>query len=115
VLGFLDRMTFGLMPASFVVTRDQISLLERDNVVSEEAIRDGRTLEGLGITPTGFDAIVPANLVRFRRRGQFDLRRNTSVAAETPDLLAPESMGPRSGFHPERAPGPAAGQRGTRA
>jgi uncharacterized protein YbjT (DUF2867 family) len=113
VLGFLDRMTFGLMPGAFVVTRDQISLLEHDNVVSEAAIRDERTLQGLGITPTGYDAVVPSYLVRFRKRGQFDLRRN-AIPSTKPDLLAPDSTGPGSGFHPERAPGPASGQRGSR-
>ena len=75
VIGFLDRMSLGLMPDDFVITRDQVTLLERDNVVSEEAKREGRTLEGLGIAPTPFEAIVPSYLVRFRKSGQFFLER----------------------------------------
>ena len=83
------------MPDDFVITRDQVTLLERDNVVSEEAAREGRTLEGLGIVPTAFEAIVPSYMMRFRRRGQFDLARNTAPS-ENPDLPAPRSTGPGS-------------------
>jgi uncharacterized protein YbjT (DUF2867 family) len=53
------------------LTMDQVELLKTDNIVSEPAIRDGRTLEGLGITPQAMEAIVPEYLVRFRRAGQF--------------------------------------------
>jgi uncharacterized protein YbjT (DUF2867 family) len=97
VLGFLDRLTLGLMPDDFVITRDQVTLLERDNVVSDEAMREGRTFQGLGIAPTAFQAIVPSYLVRFRKSGQFDLNRNT-VPSAAPDVLAPESTGPASHF-----------------
>ncbi|MGO4706502.1 complex I NDUFA9 subunit family protein [Microvirga sp. 2MCAF38] len=79
VLGFLDKLTIGLLPDELVMTRDQAILLERDNAVSEAAIREGRTLEGLGITPTAIEAIVPAYLIRFRKTGQFDLKRNTAA------------------------------------
>ncbi|WP_112662015.1 complex I NDUFA9 subunit family protein [Microvirga flavescens] len=79
ILGFLDRLTLGLMPDELVMTRDQAILLERDNVVSEAAISEGRTLQGLGISPTAIEAIVPAYLVRFRKTGQFDLKRNTAA------------------------------------
>jgi len=113
VLGALDRFTFGLMPDDLVVTRDQITLLERDNVVSEAALRDGRTLEGIGITPTALEAIVPSYLVRFRKTGQFDLKRNAKVS-DAPDLLAPDSTGSGSNLQPGRASGPAVGQRSTR-
>jgi uncharacterized protein YbjT (DUF2867 family) len=106
VLGTLDRLTLGLLAKEFVMTRDQAILLERDNVVSESAIRDGRTLEGLGITPSAFEGIVESYLIRFRKTGQFDLKRNATQTL--PDLLAPESGGAASGFHPERASGPAA-------
>jgi NADH dehydrogenase len=108
VLGWLDRMTLGLMPDDFVVTRDQIALLEQDNVVSEAALREGRTFEGLGIAPMAYQAVVPGYLVRFRKSGQFDLRRNATRT--TPDLLAPSSTGPGSDFEPGRAAGPAIGQ-----
>ncbi|HZC56589.1 MAG TPA: complex I NDUFA9 subunit family protein [Xanthobacteraceae bacterium] len=53
------------------ITRDQVELLRSDNVVSEDAKRDGRTLEGIGITPESIEAIVPTYLWRFRKAGQF--------------------------------------------
>jgi NADH dehydrogenase len=53
------------------LTRDQVEMLKRDNVVSAEAEAEGRTLRGLGITPTGMETVVPSYLVRFRRAGQF--------------------------------------------
>jgi uncharacterized protein YbjT (DUF2867 family) len=109
VLGALDKLTLGLLPDHIVMTRDQAVMLERDNVVSEGAIAEGRTLEGLGITPTTVEAIVPSYLVRFRKTGQFDLKRQ-ATPGNVPDLLAPESGGAGSDFHPERASGPAVGQ-----
>lgn len=57
------------------LTPDQVELLKHDNVVSPEAQRDGRTLEGLGITPTSIEAIVPTYLWRFRKAGQFQTGR----------------------------------------
>ena len=54
-----------------LLTRDQVDLLRYDNVVSDTASRDGRTLEGLGITPRSVEAIVPTYLWRFRKAGQF--------------------------------------------
>jgi uncharacterized protein YbjT (DUF2867 family) len=53
------------------VTPDQVELLKRDNVVSDAAKAEGRTLEGLGIKPTLAEAIVPSYLVHFRPEGQF--------------------------------------------
>ena len=38
-----------------LLTPDQVELLKRDNVVSAEAARDGRTLAGLGIEPTAME------------------------------------------------------------
>ena len=54
-----------------LLTVDQVRLLESDNVVSEDAKRARRTLEGLGIEPTAIAAVVPAYLEQFRPRGQF--------------------------------------------
>jgi NADH dehydrogenase len=77
---FLVPVPFGLvkLQATFLqywpkppITPDQVELLKRDNVVSEQARRDGRTLEGLGITPASIAAIVPTYLWRFRKAGQF--------------------------------------------
>lgn len=54
-----------------LLTRDQVKLLGVDNVVSEAAIAEGRTLEGLGIAPTALGAVLPGYLWRFRKAGQF--------------------------------------------
>jgi len=54
------------------ITPDQVELLKRDNVVSDDAKAEGRTLEGIGITPESIDAIVPTYLWRFRKTGQFN-------------------------------------------
>ncbi|HZW46048.1 MAG TPA: complex I NDUFA9 subunit family protein [Microvirga sp.] len=108
VMGALDKLTLGLLPDEFVTTRDQAILLETDNVVSQAAIAEGRTLEAMGVTPTTIEAIVPSYLVRFRKTGQFDLKRN--AAPTRPDLLSAQSGGASSDFHPERASGPAVGQ-----
>lgn len=52
------------------LTRDQVNLLRRDNVVAPGAL----TLADLGIAPTTVDAILPTYLDRFRRGGWFDSR-----------------------------------------
>jgi NADH dehydrogenase len=57
------------------LTPDQVELLKSDNVVSDAAVKDGRTLKGLGITPTGIENVVPNYLWRFRRTGQFQTAR----------------------------------------
>jgi uncharacterized protein YbjT (DUF2867 family) len=53
------------------LTPDQVELLRSDNVVSEQATAERRTLEGLGLLPTPAEAIVPSYLWRFRKTGQF--------------------------------------------
>lgn len=53
------------------LTGDQVVQLQRDNIVSEEAERDGRTLSGIGIEPVLLEAILPTYLIRFREHGQF--------------------------------------------
>lgn len=53
------------------LTPDQVDLLRVDNVVSEAAAREGRTLAGLGIEPLTVEAIAPTYLWRFRKAGQF--------------------------------------------
>jgi NADH dehydrogenase len=54
-----------------ILTRDQVELLRYDNVVSDAARNEGRTLEGLGIAPRSIEGIVPTYLWRFRKAGQF--------------------------------------------
>ena len=54
------------------LTLDQVRLLERDNVVSDAAKRDGRTLEALGVAePVAVEAVVPDYLEQYRPKGQF--------------------------------------------
>ena len=60
----------GLLPKP-LLTLDQVELLKHHNVVSAEAKREGRTLEGLGITPRSIESIVPSYLYRYRKAGQF--------------------------------------------
>lgn len=55
-----------------IITVDQVKMMERDCVVSDEATKAKRTLEGLGIAPTTMDAILPTYLWRFRKNGQYD-------------------------------------------
>lgn len=58
-----------------LLTNDQVTQLMSDNVVSEEAIRQGRTFAATGITPRTIGAILPSYLWRFRATGQFDQRK----------------------------------------
>jgi NADH dehydrogenase len=58
-------------PGMLKLTPDQVTLLERDNVVSDAAKAAGLTLEGLGITADSLEAIAPQYLWRFRPQGQF--------------------------------------------
>jgi len=58
-------------PGAFKLTPDQVTLLERDNVVSDAAKAAGLTLEGLGIAADSLEAIAPQYLWRFRAAGQF--------------------------------------------
>src|SRR5437763_6477212 len=54
-----------------LLTPDQVELLRADNIVSEAATNEGRTLQSLGIEPAAMEAIVPSYLWRFRKTGQF--------------------------------------------
>ncbi|MBV9077946.1 MAG: complex I NDUFA9 subunit family protein [Methylobacteriaceae bacterium] len=74
-LELADTLALGLLPDMLKLTRDQVTLLETDNVVSAGAEREGRTFAGLGIQPQAPEAIVPSYLVRFRKTGQFELDR----------------------------------------
>jgi len=65
----------GLLPKP-LLTMDQVELLRSDNIVNEICKVEGRTLEGLGITPQGIESIVPSYLYRYRRAGQFTKTNN---------------------------------------
>ncbi len=58
-----------------LITVDQVRQLMVDNVVSEAAKAEGRTIEALGIDPDSLAAILPSYLERFRPRGQFERHR----------------------------------------
>ncbi len=69
-LAKLQASVLQLMPKP-LLTPDQVELLRSDTVVSDEAKREGRTLEALGIDPIAMATIVPSYLWRFRKTGQF--------------------------------------------
>ena len=53
------------------ITYDQVLMLEKDNVVSEESIRKNRTLAGIGIQPKTVSAVLPDYLTQYRPHGQY--------------------------------------------
>lgn len=61
-------------PSPLTLTPGQVDMLRTDNVVSDAAIAEKRTLPGIGISPEPVEAIVPSYLWRFRRTGQFKSR-----------------------------------------
>ena len=114
VIETVDTLSLGLLPDSLKLTRDQVTLLQTDNVVSEAAKAEGRTLDGLGILPTAMAAIVPGYLWTFRKAGQFSKEAFTASEEEAaepssppvarpsgppigPDAAAPSRMGVRWG------------------
>lgn len=70
-IGTLLALPMRLMPRP-LLTADRVTLLGLDNIVSEAAIRDRRTLQGFAITPRPLDAVLPSYLWRFSPNGQFD-------------------------------------------
>ncbi len=66
-LAELQAAFFELLPAP-PLTRDQVRLLRRDNVVTEGAL----SLADLGIAATAAEVILPSYLDRYRPRGRFD-------------------------------------------
>lgn len=74
-LAKLEALLLQFAPSPFTLTRDQVTLLQSDNVVSDAAKAAGLTLEGLGITPDSLEAVAPQYLWMFRPQGQFQ-RKN---------------------------------------
>ena len=70
-LAKLQALFLQFAPGALRLTPDQVELLRSDNIVSDAAKAQGRTLEGLGIVPVSMEAIAPQYLWRFRRAGQF--------------------------------------------
>ena len=77
-LAKLQASLLQLMPTP-LLTPDQVELLRGDNVVSEAAIREGRTLEALGIDPMAMETVLPSYLWRYRKAGQYQSERTTFV------------------------------------
>lgn len=75
VTEILSKLSLGLFPDMLTTTRDQVEMLRTDNVVSEAAKAEGRTLEGLGVETESFRAIAPTYLWRYRATGQYDSRK----------------------------------------
>ena len=57
-----------------ILTPDQVRQLRHDNVVSEAAIAENRTIQAFGVKPTSLAAILPTYLSRFRARGEYENR-----------------------------------------
>lgn len=105
MLEIVDTLSLGLLPDALKLTRDQVTLLQTDNVVSEAAEAEGRTITALGIVPTALEAVVPGYLWRFRKAGQFTTAARPAEVEVAP-TSAPEPM-PASGV--QRPSGPAIG------
>jgi NADH dehydrogenase len=70
-IGQLLAFPMGILPNP-LITGEQVTLLGIDNVVSPEAVKEKRTLQGIGITPRPIDAVLPSYIWRFSPNGQFD-------------------------------------------
>ncbi len=66
----LQAKVFEILPKP-PLTVDQVKMLAVDNVVSDEADKEGRTLSGLGLNAAAIDAIIPTYLWRYRKHGQY--------------------------------------------
>ncbi|TIT03373.1 MAG: complex I NDUFA9 subunit family protein [Mesorhizobium sp.] len=66
----MQASILGLLPNP-LLTKDQVLQLREHNIVSDAAIRDNRTLAGLGIQPQSIGSILPSYLWRYRAAGQF--------------------------------------------
>ncbi|MFN3958823.1 MAG: complex I NDUFA9 subunit family protein [Parvularculaceae bacterium] len=67
LFGLVGEMLGALPFIAPPITRDQVKLLKRDNIVGKNV----GTLADLGVTAKTIEAIVPGYLYRFRRYGQF--------------------------------------------
>lgn len=70
----IKAMFLQFAPSPLTLTPDQVEMLKGDNIVSEAAKAEGRTLQAIGIEGEPVEAIVPSYLWRFRRAGQFRSR-----------------------------------------
>jgi uncharacterized protein YbjT (DUF2867 family) len=77
-LAKLQASLLQLMPTP-LLTPDQVELLRGDSIVSDAAMREGRTLAALGIDPVAMETVVPSYLWRYRKTGQYQSDRTTFV------------------------------------
>ena len=70
-LGTLLAIPMSLMPKP-LLTADRVTLLGIDNIVSQAATDEGRTLSGFDVAPRPLEAVLPSYLWRFSANGQFD-------------------------------------------
>lgn len=68
--------TFAQLMPKPALTRDQLRLLKKHNVVSDAAHAEGRTLEGLGIQPQAIEAVIGGYLWSYRETGQYEANRS---------------------------------------
>lgn len=68
----------GILPNA-PLTRDQVLMLQSDNLISDLARKENRTLEGLAIDPETIAAQVPAYLYRYKKFGQFTESGNSTI------------------------------------
>lgn len=69
----MQASVLGLLPSPLLTT-DQVIQLGIDNVVSEKAKKEKRTLEGIGIAGETVGTILPSYLWRYRVTGQYARR-----------------------------------------
>ncbi len=69
IAGILGSI-FQYLPGK-VLTADQVRELRSDNVVSEAAIAERRTIQAFGIEPTTLEAVLPSYLSQYRVRGEY--------------------------------------------
>jgi len=70
-LGTLLAIPMSLMPKP-LLTADRVTLLGIDNIVSQAATDEGRTLGAFDVVPRPLEAVLPSYLWRFSANGQFD-------------------------------------------
>ncbi len=68
----------GILPSP-MLTRDQVIILQSDNVVSDTAEKDHRSLQGLGIKGETIASQVPSYLYRYKKFGQYTETGNSTI------------------------------------
>ena len=75
MLGLAGEISGALPFVKPFLTRDQVKLLKRDNIVGISGEEEIGTLADLGVAPDTLEAVLPTYLERFRRYGQFEPER----------------------------------------